>query len=595
MAGKNPTNPRRRRGRPSLWLCTLLLHASSVSLNHATFIPHSRLAKAEGSTSHRIRTTYLGSIVDEERLKSEIELSSHSEEDKVDLGKDFIGGSINVTNIEISPPPYRNGVSKPEEQLQPTIRSMWRRRNARSAEEGIRREKASKLSTLLEKAGSIETQGRRYAARTITGLINALAEEVADLDVEVDARRNTPMWGKHVDAVQIKFSRLCFKPLRMGGLDQTIRAYDNEFPNSEDYSFTKPLSDLSCADEAFNQIDADNSGTLDRDEIALALNMAAGSSEDGDDKRNMALMKDLATDLLQLYDLNGDGVVDRTEYQSMVEDMAALRKAQKSRKHEPQEKELEREGGKSNGWLGAAKDVISGWFGQEHGHNSTKVEVNTEMHVEENALEPLKVNGEPLNGGKNQEIINVSDSPEIVDSVGKTLGSVTFSDLKLDLRRLIFGAVPLLKHITPGGPLILEPFTTTINGSFNREDIMNSFLLDAGLRRLVARALRLRVRPFRDFIDGAVFYGRRWKESSGKASSAPLVEIPELTDVEFDKQDRLIITGRAKVQTRKDAPQIEQAFKVRTKLGTRKDGRTIRLVEPELAFVLECPQSFEKK
>ena len=90
---------------------------------------------------------------------------------------------------------------------------------------------------------------------------------------------------------------------------------------------------------------------------------------------------------------------------------------------------------------------------------------------------------------------DVVQSPEVVESATKTFGSITFSDVKMDLRRLFFGAVPIVKHITPGagGPLILEPFTATINGSFNREDIINSFLLDAGLRRLVMRALRRRV------------------------------------------------------------------------------------------------------
>jgi hypothetical protein len=121
---------------------------------------------------------------------------------------------------------------------------------------------------------------------------------------------------------------------------------------------------------------------------------------------------------------------------------------------------------------------------------------------------------------------------------------------------------------------------------------MASRLLDAGLRRLVARALRRRVRSFRDLVDGAVFYGRTWNMAS---KSAPIVEVPELTSVEFDKENRLIMTGRAQVRTSPDAPFIENTFKVRTKIGTRRNGQCIRLVEPELAFVSECPQSWEKK
>jgi hypothetical protein len=152
--------------------------------------------------------------------------------------------------------------------------------------------------------------------------------------------------------------------------------------------------------------------------------------------------------------------------------------------------------------------------------------------------------------------------------------------------------VPFLKRITPGGPLILEPFMATVTGSFNKDDIKASFLLDAGLRRLVARALRRRVRSFRDLVDGAVFYGRTWNMAS---ESAPMVEVPELTSVQFDEENRIIMTGRAQVQSSPNAPFIENKFKVRTKIGTRKNGQVIRLVEPELAFVLECPESWEHK
>ena len=105
--------------------------------------------------------------------------------------------------------------------------------------------------------------------------------------------------------------------------------------------------------------------------------------------------------------------------------------------------------------------------------------------------------------------------------------------------------------VTPGGPLILEPFTATLTGSFSWEDVMGSFLLDAGLRLLVARALRVRVRTFRDFIDGAYFFGRRWKMAS---KSAPAVEVLALSNVEFDKRDKMILTGCARVCTGPDAP-----------------------------------------
>ena len=148
-----------------------------------------------------------------------------------------------------------------------------------------------------------------------------------------------------------------------------------------------------------------------------------------------------------------------------------------------------------------------------------------------------------------------------------------------------------LSKVSPGGPLILEPFTTTITGSFNREDVMGSFWLDAGLRLLVGRALRVRVRSFRDFVDGAIFVGRSWKMTS---KTAPVVEVLGLSNVEFDKKDKLILTGRARVRASPDAPEVTNTFKVRTKIGTGKNGQTIRLVEPELAFVFECPRSWEQ-
>ena len=132
----------------------------------------------------------------------------------------------------------------------------------------------------------------------------------------------------------------------------------------------------------------------------------------------------------------------------------------------------------------------------------------------------------------------------------------------------------------------------TVSGSFNANDIMESFLLNDGLKRLVARALRRRVRGFRDLVDGAVFYGRSWNMAS---KSAPVVEVLALTSIEFDKRDRAIISGRVRIQSSPDAPFIENAFKLRTKIGTRMNGQVIRLKEPELALVIECPKAWERK
>jgi len=78
------------------------------------------------------------------------------------------------------------------------------------------------------------------------------------------------------------------------------------------------------------------------------------------------------------------------------------------------------------------------------------------------------------------------------------------------------------------------------------------------------------------------------------SKKAPVVEVPKLTNIEFDKKDRLIITGRARVRTSPDQPFVENSFKLRTKLGTRENGQYIRLEEPELAIILECPKSYER-
>lgn len=529
-----------------------------------------------------------------------------------------------------------------------TTRSMWRRRNARSAEEGIRREKTTQLSTLFAKASSqwaATAQSRqkggggapdiaaggtlnpppggpRYAARTLAGLIHALAEEADDLEVRVDARSDTPLWGKSVEAVRIQFSRLGFKPLKMGGfvppappaVGRSVRRHPRPvlvaptlakttkttkatttpqryfFPDTRTGAFAggHQLTDLSCADEAFERIDVDNSGALDADEIADALTMAASAAAAADtasaddaaaspfsERRSVEFLRHLASELVALYDFNGDGVVDRTEYQSMVEDMAALRDAQ-----EQSEQRLQSTSAwfPIPGWMTSMGTAVSGWF---HKYSPSAAAETTALAL---TNETLGLGAEVEH--RDVEVVSPTKSNE------KAIGSITFSDLKLDLRRLVFGAIPILKHIMPGGPLILEPFTATIVGSFNRDDIKNSFLLDAGLRRLVAQALKRRVRSLRDFMDGAVFHGRSWKMSS---ESAPSVQVLELTDIEFDDRNKLILTGRVRVQPRQEVPVIENSFKLRTRIGTRRDGRFIRLVEPELALVLECPKSFEQK
>jgi hypothetical protein len=439
----------------------------------------------------------------------------------------------------------------------PSVRSLWKRRHARSIFEGIRREKTTEqLSSLLKKARH-ETMNanRRLISRTITGVISAVAEEADGLEVEVHARKDSPLWEKQIDSIKITFNRLGFQPLRIGGLHNAINKLEDSLDPYEINEFSEHLemTALSCINEAFERIDADNSGTLDRDEIAMALDILTDSSTDS------KLLTTLASDLVELYDTNGDGVVDFEEYQLMVEDMAALRRNEQERWQQQEEEPTEK------------KETRRRWYHFWRDEKETEVAIAT-------FPEPVAIG-------------NLDSDEGEINLPAKGTGTITLSDLKLDLSRLLFGAVPLIKSIMPGGPLVLEPFTATIHGSFSSDDVMASALLDAGLRRLVARALRRRVRSFRDIIDGAFFFGRTWNMAS---KSAPVVEVPSLTEVEFDRFDRMIVTGRARVRASPDAPVIENAFKVRTKLGTRKNGQVIRLDQPELALVLECPRSWEK-
>ena len=481
--------------------------------------------------------------------------------------------------------------------------SMWRRRNARSAEEGIRREKLPQLSSLLERAGAMEdrsTARRHYAARTISGLIHALAEEAIDLEVKLDARSDTPLWEKQVDELEIKFSKLSFKPLRIRGVNEEA-GFDNDDDDEVDGIDTNgatdlglsgpkkseevsmPFLDLSSADESFRRIDVDNSGALDREEIVRALNMAAGCLEEDPDEPRKEVIQNIANELFDLYDFNGDGVVDRNEYQSLVEDMAALTTTQG-----------ERQSDETSSWFSTiftgAKNYVMSIFRSD---KSTEQETTPEESQNNETDEPAEQSPSPLAAlaTADPSIVDVSNSAQDVGTMAKSLGSITLEGLKLDLRRLAFGGVPLLKHITPGGPLILEPFTMNVVGSFSASDIMNSPLLNAGLQQLVALVLRRRMRSFRDLLDLSVLKGRDWTMAS---ATAPITKVTELSKVEFDKNNKMVITGRAKIRYRPGAPTIDQAFKVRVNAGTRQDGRFIRLVEPELAFVLECPKPMEE-
>jgi len=400
------------------------------------------------------------------------------------------------------------------------------------------------------------------------GLINAVAEEHEDLDIDITTVANSPVWRKEVTEFRINFSRLGFKPIRLGG---------NEIQEEE----VQQLSLIECADEAFDRLDKDNSGTLDREELAEALSLI---SDVGTDKDSV---DDLASKLVGLYDFNGDGAVDREEYKQMVEDMAGL--ASDDSEEEDEEPVLKKGDGPLEAMSKSVKSISQGI--SETAAKAAEKASQTAAQAAEKASQTAAQAAQTAKGvasAVRKRGNNAVEEPELIPP--KEYGSIVLSNLKMDLRRLVFGGVPLVKRIAPGGPLILEPFSVTVNGSFTREDVMGSFVVDAGLKLLVARSLRVRTRSIRDLFDGAMFLGRKYRLNS---KSAPLVQVLGLSNVEFDSNDKMVITGRAKIRSSPSAPTITQTFKLRTKIGTGRNGQNIKLVEPELAFVFECPRPIE--
>jgi len=481
----------------------------------------------------------------------------------------MIGNTISAFELDDNNGYYSDDFRKGKK---PSLRRLWRKRNARTLEEGIRRERRNTLSFLMNKAiiNARPSQERSYIERSLMGLINGLAEEVEDLDIELNTVSKTPFWRKEVDEIRINFSRLGFRPLQLGGTNSVIEItelddrydYDkngkannridtissgSQQGGSDVNNGVTELSFVECADEGFDRIDEDGSGTLDKDELALALSSISGFSTNKDS------IEELASDLVRLYDDDGDGVVDREEYQQMVEDMAKLRSA----------KDSEEDKNQKNPFV-VVKDSIQ----------------SVSEGISNKAGEVVSAARDKYFSEKNEEEESETE-----------MGSIVLSKVNLDLRRLVFGAVPVIKKITPGGPLILEPFTATVTASLSCEDVAGSFLIDAALRRLVARVLRVRVRSYRDLVEGALFVGRRWKMT---CKTAPVVEVLELSDIEFDSRDKLVVTGKARIRADPDAPIVTSTFKLRTKIGTRKNGQVIKIKEPELAFVFECPKFLEK-
>lgn len=373
-----------------------------------------------------------------------------------------------------------------------TIRNLWKRRHARSIEEGIRRERTDlesetteqQLSHVLDETTNVHLidgnvkdgkggrkKGKRYAARTIAGLISALAEEATGLEVEVDARNDTPFWGKHIETVKINFSRLGVKALRMGGLDEALfdvgenlSPYDKEtiaVSLEEEAKIvhrkdtTVENNQISTVDEIFDRIDVDNSGALDEEELARALSIASGLSSNQLDigQKSTAAISILASRLISIYDTNGDGVVDREEYKKLVEDMTSVRDSQRIKQKEREEKMQERTGSKWGihplKWVRMAMHTVHKWSAKD----SQQALLNESLPVDpysraDTSEKPEKTIAPQV---EFEQASDISDDPSIISTISKSEGSIILSDLKLDLRRLLFGAVPIVKHVSVEG------------------------------------------------------------------------------------------------------------------------------------------------
>ena len=183
----------------------------------------------------------------------------------------------------------------------------------------------------------------------------------------------------------------------------------------------------------------------------------------------------------------------------------------------------------------------------------------------------------------------VRDMATFTPTPETTKGTITLTELTMDLRRLILGPMPLLKSLPLGGPLVLSPFHANVRASFTAEDILSSPLISNGLRNLVSLILRKRAYGIRDFADGALFFGRRWKQED---KEAPRI-VSELTKVRFDANNRLVVGGLAKVSAGGEgSAMVDQAFELRCKIATRDKGRFIYLADAEIALVLQCPKAW---
>jgi hypothetical protein len=213
--------------------------------------------RSESRTEKKTEQRYVAPPKAKKPVSSEIQapLVPNGSNHRADVDVNVINDryKIEITTEDLSVAPLEASGHDPshedeEEELEiQSMRSLWSRRYARTLEEGIRRETASELNSLLSDA-QIEartTEGRLYMERTFMGLVNAVADEHEDLDIDISTVADSPFWRKEVKELRINFSRLGFKPIPLGGYE--IQEDDRQ------------LFLIESADEAFDRIDKDNS------------------------------------------------------------------------------------------------------------------------------------------------------------------------------------------------------------------------------------------------------------------------------------------------------------------------------------------------
>lgn len=204
-------------------------------------------------------------------------------------------------------------------------------------------------------------------------------------------------------------------------------------------------------DEAFSRIDSDKSGALDVEELAQALDVAMETHSDvrrlagmvSTEKVPNEVLTGLASKLVSLYDINGDEELDREEYQKMVQDMAILRKA-----HE--KKTMQSENDMNNG----RGRLLGRIFNRPSKKDETFLDTNESEEIVQAEVVAVdeSLNDTSITNSSTQQIdfdaaIDVSDSDAIFNSVTGE-GSIVLTDLKVDLRRIFFGALPLVKRVS---------------------------------------------------------------------------------------------------------------------------------------------------